>query len=48
VAQSSLIADYLRSRANFRNIKIYAFVEEVAASGGYLLACSADMIFVSK
>ena len=46
--QSSLIAEYLRSRATFRNIKLYAFVEELAASGGYLLACAADQIFVSK
>ena len=29
-------------------VKVYAFVEDVAASGGYWLACSADEIFVDE
>ena len=29
-----------------KNIPVFAFVEDVAASGGYWLACSADEIFV--
>ena len=47
-SQSSLIADYLRERASQRKVALYAFVEEMAASGGFLLACAADAILVSK
>ena len=31
-----------------KNIPVLAFVEDVAASGGYWLACAADEIFASK
>lgn len=30
------------------HIQVVAFVEDVAASGGYYLACAADEIFVQK
>ncbi len=44
-AQSSLIAARLRFIANKHKLPIYAFVEDVAASGGYWLACTADEIY---
>ena len=45
-AQSSLIAARIRRLATEKDIKVYAFVEDVAASGGYWLACAADEIWV--
>ena len=45
-AQSSLIAARIRRLAEEKDLKVYAFVEDVAASGGYWLACAADEIFV--
>ena len=44
--QSSLIAARIRRLADEKNIPVYAFVEDVAASGGYWLATSADEIWV--
>ncbi|MBU2934717.1 MULTISPECIES: S49 family peptidase [Pacificibacter] len=44
--QSSLIAARIRRLAAEKEIPVYAFVEDVAASGGYWLACAADKIFV--
>jgi serine protease SohB len=44
--QSSLIAARVRRLAEEKGIKVYAFVEDVAASGGYWLACAADEIWV--
>ena len=43
--QSSLIGNKIRSIASKKKVKVYAFVEDVAASGGYWLACSADKIY---
>lgn len=43
--QSSLIAARIRRLADERDIPVHAFVEDVAASGGYWLACSADQIW---
>lgn len=43
--QSSLIANEIRHWAAEKNIPVYAFVEDVAASGGYWLACAADEIY---
>lgn len=42
--QSSLIATRIRRLAQERKIPVHAFVEDVAASGGYWLACAADDI----
>ncbi|MFT3690600.1 S49 family peptidase [Paenirhodobacter sp.] len=42
--QSSLIAGRIRRLAVERNLPVHAFVEDVAASGGYWLACAADDI----
>ena len=44
--QSSLIAEKIINLAKEKNKKVYAFVEDVAASGGYWLACSADEIYL--
>jgi serine protease SohB len=44
--QSSLIAARIRRLADEKGVPVYAFVEDVAASGGYWLACAADQIFV--
>ncbi len=44
--QSSLIAARIRRLSVEKKIPVYAFVEDVAASGGYWLACAADEIFL--
>lgn len=44
--QSSLIAARIRRLAEEKDVKVYAFVEDVAASGGYWLACAADEIWI--
>jgi len=46
--QSSLIAARIRRLAEEKKIPVYAFVEDVAASGGYWLACAADEIHVDQ
>lgn len=46
--QSSLIAARIRRLAAEKNTPVYAFVEDVAASGGYWLATAADEIFVDE
>ena len=43
--QSSLIAGRIRQLAAEKEIPVYAFCEDVAASGGYWLACAADEIY---
>ncbi len=43
--QSSLIAQRVRALAVEKNIPVFAFAEDVAASGGYWLACAADEIY---
>lgn len=43
-AQSSLIAARIRRLADEKNVPVHAFVEDVAASGGYWLATAADHI----
>ncbi len=39
--QSRLIYERIRSLAEKKNKKVYAFAEDVAASGGYMIACAA-------
>lgn len=46
--QSSLIGARIRRLATEKKIPVYAFCEDVAASGGYWLACAADKIFVDE
>ena len=43
--QSALIAGRIRALAEEKKLPVLAFVEDVAASGGYWLACAADEIF---
>ena len=43
--QSALIAKRIRSLAEEKNVEVWAFCEDVAASGGYWLALAADKIF---
>lgn len=45
-AQSSLIAARIRRLSEAKGVPVHAFVEDVAASGGYWLACAADRIWV--
>ncbi len=46
--QSSLIAARIRRLAEEKGVEVHAFVEDVAASGGYWLACAADRIWVDE
>jgi signal peptide peptidase SppA len=43
--QSALVADRIRSLAAEHEVPVLAFCEDVAASGGYWLACAADEIY---
>jgi serine protease SohB len=43
-AQSHLIMRRIRALAEEKKLPVYAFVEDVAASGGYMIACAADEI----
>ncbi|WP_380054931.1 S49 family peptidase [Falsihalocynthiibacter sp. SS001] len=43
--QSALIGAHIRSLSDELSIPVYAFVEDVAASGGYWLASAADEIW---
>lgn len=43
--QSALIAGRIRDLAREKDKRVYAFVEDVAASGGYWLALAADEIY---
>ncbi|WP_417249771.1 S49 family peptidase [Celeribacter sp.] len=43
--QSSLIGARIARLAKEKGVRVYAFIEDVAASGGYWIACAADEIF---
>jgi signal peptide peptidase SppA len=43
--QSALVADRIRGLAAEKGVPVFAFCEDVAASGGYWLACAADEIY---
>ncbi|MDF2764313.1 MAG: peptidase [Rhodospirillales bacterium] len=47
-AQSSLIHSRIRSLAAERKLTVHAFIEDVAASGGYWLACAGDEIHADE
>lgn len=47
-AQSMLIYGRIRALAAEKEIPVYAFAEDVAASGGYMLACSAGEIYATE
>src|SRR3712207_3105855 len=44
-AQSHLIFRRIRALADEKKLPVFAFVEDAAASGGYMIACAADEIF---
>ena len=44
-AQSHLIFKRIRSLAEEKKVPVLAFVEDAAASGGYMIACAGDEIF---
>jgi signal peptide peptidase SppA len=46
--QSALIASRIRKLSAEHKVPVYAFCEDVAASGGYWLACAADEIFADE
>jgi signal peptide peptidase SppA len=43
--QSRLIYERIRTLAAEKSRKVFAFAEDVAASGGYMIACAADEIY---
>ncbi|HET6703534.1 S49 family peptidase [Amycolatopsis sp.] len=46
--QSGLVAERIRQLADEKNVPVLAFCEDVAASGGYWLACAADEIHAHR
>ncbi|HJN23058.1 MAG TPA: S49 family peptidase [Rhodospirillales bacterium] len=48
VAQTALIAKRIRSLADEKEVPVFAFAEDVAASGGYWLACASDEIYADE
>lgn len=46
--QSNMIMQRIRKHARDKNVPVLAFCEDVAASGGYMLACAADEIYVDE
>ena len=46
--QSHLIHDYIRQLAVKNKKKVIVFAEDVAASGGYLIACAGDEIYANS
>ncbi len=46
--QSALISERIRALSTEFNVPVYAFCEDVAASGGYWLACAADEIYADE
>ena len=46
--QSHLIYNFIRQQAKKNKKKVIVFAEDVAASGGYLIACAGDEIYANK
>lgn len=46
--QSALIFRRIRERAREKNVPVLAFAEDVAASGGYWLACAGDELYADE
>merc|ERR1711964_441765 len=46
--QSHLIYSYIRKQAKKNKKKVLVFAEDVAASGGYLIACAGDEIYANS
>ncbi len=47
-SQSHLIMRRIRQLADEKNLPVLAFIEDVGASGGYMLACAADEIICDQ
>lgn len=47
-AQCSIISSMIKKLSEEKDIPVYAFVEDVAASGGYWLACIASEIYAQE
>ena len=47
-AQSEYIAERIRQLSAEKGVKVFAFCEDMAASGGYWIACAADEIFAAR
>jgi signal peptide peptidase SppA len=46
--QSHLIYKFIRAQSKKNNMKVIVFAEDVAASGGYLIACAGDEIYANS
>lgn len=46
--QSQLIADKLRDFSSSRNLKLYTFARDVAASGGYMILAAGDHVVADR
>ena len=46
--QSALISNRIRDLAREKEIPVYCFIEDLAASGGYWLSCAADKIYAME
>tara|TARA_B100000886_G_scaffold202891_1_gene140161 strand:+ start:8665 stop:9471 length:807 start_codon:yes stop_codon:yes gene_type:complete len=46
--QSKLIYSLIRRLAKEKKVKVFTFAEDVAASGGYMLACAGDEIYANS
>ena len=46
--QSHLIYSYIRDLAEKKKVKVIIFAEDVAASGGYFIACAGDEIYANS
>jgi len=46
--QSHLIYKFIRAQAKKKKMKVMVFAEDVAASGGYLIACAGDEIYANS
>jgi len=46
--QCDLISSYIKKKSEEKGVPVIAFVEDVAASGGYWLACSASEIYAAR
>merc|ERR1711964_27853 len=42
------MGSYIRQQANKNKVKVLVFAEDVAASGGYLIACAGDEIYANS
>ena len=46
--QSHLIYSYIRQLAEKNKVNVIVFAEDVAASGGYFIACAGDEIYANS